>query len=239
MPASRVTKLELHVLADAGAAARQAAAFIAKLARQTVGKHGRFVLAVSGGQTPRLMFEKLVTEDMPWARIHLAQVDERVAPAGDSDRNLTSLRESLLAHVPLPSQHIHVMPVEADDLQTASQHYAEDLRRFAGLPPMFDLVHLGLGDDGHTASLIPGDPVLAVQDQDIAVTAAYRGYRRMTMTCPIINRARHILWLVTGEAKAEMLRRLVQGDTGIPAGRINRQRAMVLADKAASALLVS
>jgi len=237
MPESDAVKLKHHILLDADAAAQQGAAFIAKLARQAVDQRGRFILAVSGGQTPRRMFEKLATEDMPWSGVHLAQVDERVAPPGDTDRNLTSLQENLLAHVPLTSQQVYTMPVGAKDLAAAAQQYAEVLRRLGGSPPVFDLVHLGLGTDGHTASLVPGDPVLDVLDTEVAVTAVYQRRRRMTLTYPVINRSRHILWLTTGAAKAQVLARLCEGDTSIPAGRVNRERAVVFADQAAGCLV--
>ena len=99
---------------------------------------------------------------------------------------------------------------------------------------MLDLVHLGLGADGHTASLVPGDPVLDVKDRDVALTGIYRGARRMTLTYPIINRSRRILWVVTGSEKMEMLLRLRNMDATIPAGRIRQDRAVVLADRSAA-----
>jgi 6-phosphogluconolactonase len=238
MPESHTERLELQVVSDADSAAREGAAFIAKLACQAVAQHGRFILAVSGGHTPLLMFEKLVAEAVAWASVHLIQVDERVAPLGDAARNLTSLQESLLAQIPLPRTQIYRMPVETDDLEAGACRYAEILQEISGAPPVFDLVHLGLGTDGHTASLAPGDPVLEIQDEDVAVTSVYQGWRRMTLTYPIINRARRILWLVTGAEKAEMLHRLFEGDTGIPSGRICRKQAVLLADQSAAALLV-
>jgi 6-phosphogluconolactonase/glucosamine-6-phosphate isomerase/deaminase len=163
----------------------------------------------------------------------VAQVDERVAPAGHPDRNLTHLRESLLEHAPLRAEQIYAMPVEASDLEAAASRYAQTLRGIAGSPPVFDLVHLGLGPDGHTASLVPGDPVLDVTDADIAPTGVYQGRRRMTLTYPMINRSRRILWLVTGKDKVGMLMRLRDGDSSIPAGRIVRNNASVIADRAA------
>ena len=166
----------------------------------------------------------------------MVQVDERVAPAGDADRNITHLRESLLDHTPIRPDHVHAMPVESPDLEAAAAQYAATLGEIAGLPPTIDLVHLGLGPDGHTASLVPGDPVLNVTQPDVAVTGVYQGRRRMTLTYPIINRARRILWLVTGAEKAAMLDRLNKGDLSIPAGRILQDRAVVFADRAASGL---
>jgi len=225
--------VKIEVLTDPEAAARRAAAVIAADARQAVEARGRFVMAVSGGHTPWMMLGDLATEDVPWSGVHVVQVDERVAPAGDPDRNLTHLRESLLAHAPLPPEQIHAMPVEADDLEAGAASYARVLERVCGAPPVLDLAHLGLGPDGHTASLVPGDPVLAVADRDVALTGLYLGRRRMTLTYPVLDRARRVLWLVTGSEKVEMLPRLLSGDPSIPAGRVASGNALVLADRAA------
>ena len=162
----------------------------------------------------------------------MLQVDERVAPEGHADRNLTHMRESL--HARRPREHIHAMPVESADLDEAAARYAQTLADIAGSPPVLDLVHLGLGADGHTASLIPGDPVLDVTDADVAPTGVYQGRRRMTLTYPALNRARRVLWLITGEDKAAMLVRLRRGDPAIPAGRVRQDHALVLADRAAA-----
>ncbi|MCU1338127.1 MAG: 6-phosphogluconolactonase [Bryobacterales bacterium] len=191
-------------------------------------------MAVSGGHTPWLMLRALGTADVPWSAVHVVQVDERVAPAGHPDRNLTHLREALLNHAPLTADQIHDMAVESDDLETAAAQYAAILQRIAGSPPVLDLVHLGLGPDGHTASLVPGDPVLNVQAADVAVTGVYQGRRRMTLTYPIINRSRQVLWVVTGSEKVQMLNRLLSGDASIPAGRIVHERARALGDEAAA-----
>ncbi|PYX16331.1 MAG: 6-phosphogluconolactonase, partial [Acidobacteria bacterium] len=169
-----------------------------------------------------------------WERIHVVQVDERAAPAGHPDRNLTNLRQNLLEHSPIRPEQIHAMPVESPDLDGAARQYASQLGEIAGSPPMLDLVHLGLGPDGHTASLVPGEPVLNVTGVDVAVTGVYQGRRRMTLTYPIINRARRILWLVTGNEKVGTLLRLHKGDPSIPAGRILQDRAVIFADRAAA-----
>lgn len=222
------------MLVDADAVAAKAAALIAAEARAAVAARGRFVMAVSGGRTPREMLRALAREDLPWAGVHVAQVDERVAPAGDIDRNLTHLRESLLGHAPLPPSRIHAMPVESSDLEAAAAQYARTLQEIAGSPPVLDLAHLGLGPDGHTASLVPGDPVLTVAGEDVALTEVYQGRRRMTLTYPMLNRSRRILWVVTGSEKVGMLARLRAGDRTIPAGRVLRDQALVLADRAAA-----
>src|SRR5438132_4058611 len=204
--------MRIEVLADADAVAGKAAAVIAAEARQAVAARDRFVMAVSGGHTPWIMLRALAEEDVPWASVHIFQVDERVAPGGDADRNLTHLRASLLEHAPLPAGQIYAMPVEIPDLQSAAAKYAAELERIAGAPPVLDLVHLGLGPDGHTASLVPEDPVLRVKDADVALTGIYQGRQRMTLTYPVINRSGFVLWLVTGSEKAGMFARLQAGD---------------------------
>ena len=229
--------MEIKVLASAESVAREGAAIIAAEARAAVAARGRFILAVSGGHTPWLMLRDLAGEDIPWNGVHVAQVDERVAPAGHSDRNLTHLRESLLERAPLHPEQVYAMPVEASDLEAAASRYAQTLRGIAGSPPVLDLVHLGLGPDGHTASLVPGDPVVDVNDADVALTGAYQGRERMTLTYPMINRSHRILWLVTGNDKDGMLTRLRDGDRSIPAGRIGQDNALVIADRAAAAQL--
>jgi 6-phosphogluconolactonase len=191
-------------------------------------------MAVSGGHTPWLMLRALADEDVPWADMHIFQVDERVAPEGHADRNLTHLRASLLEHAPLPTRQIYAIPVNLSDLQTAAAQYAAELEHIAGAPPVLDLVHLGLGPDGHTASLVPGDPVLDVTDRDVAVTGVYQGRNRLTLTYPVINRARLILWLVTGAEKVPMHQRLQAADPSIPAGRVRRDNSVLLADSAAA-----
>jgi 6-phosphogluconolactonase len=225
--------MKIEVFSDAESVARQAAARVATEARAAVAARGLFVMAVSGGHTPWQMLRALAREEVPWNSLQLVQVDERVAPDGDPDRNLTHLRQSLLEHAPLPPEHIHPMPVESGDLKAACAQYAQTLQAIAGTPPVLDLVHLGLGPDGHTASLVPGDPVQEIQDADVALTGVYQGRRRMTLTYPILNRSRHVLWLVTGDEKVAMLARLYAGDTSIPAGRVRRDDALLLVDRAA------
>lgn len=222
-----------EILSDAAAVASRAAALIAAAARDAVADHGRFVLATSGGVTPWRMLRLLVEEDVPWEAVHLFQVDERVAPPGDAERNLTHLRHSLVERTPRPLAGIHAMPVETPDLEQAAAAYARTLRGVAGDPPVFDLVHLGLGADGHTASLLPGDAALGVRGAEVAATAPYQGRRRLTLTLPALYRARRILWVVTGPEKAGALSRLLQGDRSIPAGLVRRDRALVLSDAAA------
>ena len=229
--------MRIKALLDADAVAQVGAAFTAGEARGAVAVRGRFIMAVSGGHTPWAMLRALADQDVPWPDVHVVQVDERVAPAGHPDRNLTHLQESLLAHCPLRPEQVHAMPVESPDLESASAEYAATLQKIAGIPAVLDLAHLGLGPDGHTASLVPADPVLDVTGVDVALTGPYQGRRRMTLTYPMLNRSRRIVWLVTGREKAEMLARLCETDRSIPAGRVRQQQAVVLADREAASPL--
>jgi 6-phosphogluconolactonase len=217
--------LEVEVLPDAEAVARRGAEVVAASAAGAVDDHGDFTFAVSGGKTPWAMFAHLAGK-IPWEKVTIFQVDERVAPEGDADRNLTQLTRSL---PPGGAADVRAMPVDADDLERAAADYA------SALPSRFDLVHLGLGPDGHTASLVPGDPVLDVTDALVAVTGEYQGRRRMTLTYPALEHARKVLWLVTGEDKVDALARLRAGDRSIPAARVSAENALVVADAAAAA----
>jgi 6-phosphogluconolactonase len=227
--------MQIEVLPDADAVAKRAAQLIAAAARDAVRARGRFSMAVSGGHTPWVMLRLLAADDVPWPGVDVFQVDERVAPDGDPDRNLTHLRESLLVTAPLPAAQLHPMPVLAADLNRGAQDYAATLRAVCGDPPVLDLVHLGLGPDGHTASLVPGDAVLGVHGADVAPTAgAYQGRRRLTLTYPTIDRARQILWVVTGAEKVDALRKLRAASPSIPGGRVRQERALLLADRDAA-----
>ncbi|ABS24813.1 6-phosphogluconolactonase [Anaeromyxobacter sp. Fw109-5] len=224
--------MKVEVLPDAAAVATRAAALIVAEARAAVAARGRFAFAVSRGRSPWLMLRALAAAQLPWESVHLFQVDERIAPPGHEDRNLTLVRESLIG--PAQLARVHAMPVEAADLASAAARYAEELRSVAGSPPQLDLVHLGLGPDGHTASLVPGDPVLEVAAADVAVTGVYQGWRRMTLTYPALDRARRVLWVVTGGEKAAMVARLRAGDRAVPAGRVHAERAVLLVDATAA-----
>ena len=216
--------LEIEILLDANAVAVRGAEYVAEQTLTAVADHGRFTFAVSGGNTPWAMFAQLA-EKLPWEQVTIYQVDERIAPDGGHDRNLTQLRRSLPPGV---AADVRAMPVKASDLDAAAAQYA------SSLPDSLDLVHLGLGPDGHTASLVPGDAVLDVTDRDVAVTGEYMGHRRMTLTYRALDRAKRVLWLVTGADKADALRRLRVGDRSIPAGRVSTENALVIADVAAA-----
>lgn len=181
----------------------------------------RVAMALSGGRTPWAVFRRLAKTKLDWDRVDVYQVDERIAASGDSARNLVGLRASLLDHVPARA---FPMPVEETDLDAAAGHYG-DL-----LPRVLDIVHLGLGDDGHTASLVPGDPVLDVADRLVAVTKPYQGFRRMTLTFPAFERADRIVWIIAGSDKYAMAQRLLRADPTIPAGRVLQKRAVVVTD---------
>ena len=226
--------MKIDVFPNTSIVATQAAAFIATCARTAVKQRNQFTLATSGGHTPWAMFRALADEDVPWDRIQVFQVDERIVPAGDPNRHLAQMKENLLSHTPLQSKQIHAMPIDQDNLNTAVQQYVKSLEKYTGKPSVLDLIHLGLGTDGHTAGLMPGDPVTKVTDCDAGLTGVHHGRQRMTLTYPIINRARQILWVVTGTAKSIMLARLRSGDTTIPAGRINSDMALVIADEDAA-----
>ena len=230
--------MKLRVLPDAEAVARDGADLIAEAARAAVEARGRFVLAVSGGRTPWVMLRGLAGLDLPWPNVHIVQVDERVAPADDPDRNLAHLRQSLLSHAPLPPENIHPMAVEQSDLSAACAAYARCLEDLAGTPPELDLVHLGLGPDGHTASLVPGDSVLEITDSSVGIAGPYQGRQRMTLTYLPINNARRVLFIVTGTEKIDALSKLIRHDRSVPAGRVVAKNAVVVADRSAAAGLV-
>lgn len=222
----------MQMLPDATALAERAAEVIAEHARDAVAARGEFHLALSGGSTPRAMLAALVDrDDMPWRATDVFQVDERVAPDGHADRNTTMFDEVLWAHVRPGS--FTPMPVTDDDLDAAAENYSAAIADVCGQPPEFDLVHLGLGTDGHTASLVPGDAVLGVADATVALTSEYQGRRRMTLTFPVLGAARALLWVVAGAEKHAVLQQLLLGDESIPAGRLSNEHATVLADDAA------
>jgi len=214
-------------------AATAGANFIEVRMKEAVSERGQFTMALSGGSTPWVMLRKLAERELPWEQVKVFQVDERAAPDGDPDRNLLHIQQDFADRVSLPAENLYAMPVTDDDLDAAAATYEQALVRLLGESPVLDVVHLGLGGDGHTASLVPDDPVLEVVDRDVASTAAYAGRRRMTLTYPIINRARHILWLITGRGKADMLSRLIQSDREVPAGRVSQAQAILIADIAA------
>jgi 6-phosphogluconolactonase len=229
-PDPAAIRIAVDVEDDATGVARRAAAILAAVCRASVQARGSCAIALSGGTTPWAMLGALADEDVPWGALGIWQVDERIAPSGHDDRGLTHLLPSL----PAPGRaRVRAMPVDDIDpdddeaLATAAAAYA------AELPERFDLIHLGLGTDGHTASLVPGDAALEVRDRPVAITGPYQGRRRMTLTFPVLDRARHILWVATGASKAEALRLLRSRDPSIPASRVDAPDQLAVIDRAA------
>ena len=225
----------IHVFSTAAEVAIEAEQWLADRILESVDQRGRCSMAVSGGHSPWPMLESLARRsDLPWDRVSIFQVDERIAPEGDPDRNLTQLDAHVLDVRPTLRANTYPMPVDEPDLEEAADRYAHQLMRTCGAPIELDIIHLGLGPDGHTASLVPGDPVLEVHDRDVAITSGpYQGRRRMTLTYPVINRARHIMWQVVGDDKKLALKRMMAGDDSIPGGLVSGIQAVVFADRAA------
>lgn len=171
------------------------------------------------------MLEVLARQSLAWAQLRVAQVDERMVAAADARRNLTMQRAALVEDGPLPAAQLLAMPVD--------HATAEDMREYAQLLGALDVVHLGLGADGHTASLLPGDTVLTAQEP-VAISGKYQGTKRMTLTFPTINAARRIVWLVTGDSKRRALRQLLAGEGNVPALQVRRSGVVVFADAAAA-----
>jgi 6-phosphogluconolactonase len=232
-----MSAIRIEVRDDALGAAQAAAQHVAAAAHVAIAARGSFLVAFSGGRTPGLMLAALLDHPIAWQQVQVFQVDERIAPAGDAARNLNALRGALLVPGALPERNLHAMPVEDADPAGAAQRYAFKLRDGAAAPLRLDLVHLGLGDDGHTASLVPGDAALHESVADVAVTGEYRGHRRMTLTFAALDRARERLWLATGADKADMLARLHAGDAAIPAGRVSAAGSVLYCDAAAATRL--
>lgn len=222
--------MKIEVAADGEEAAQSAARVMAEHIMMAIASRGHACIAVSGGHTPWAMLENLSRRDLPWPKLHVFQVDERECSIQSKDRNFKKIK----AILPKESQ-LYPMPVESSD--DGAMQYSRELSRILGRERRLDVVHLGLGADGHTASLVPGDPVLEVMDRDVAWTQPYEGHRRMTLTYPLLNRARFLFWLVTGGDKSDALNRLVAGDPGIPATAIRAKSREVITDKEAAKTL--
>lgn len=238
---------EIVVLSDAEAVAREAAGHFVRLARQGTESRGRFSVALSGGSTPAVLYqllaEKPYRDQITWEAVHLFWGDERCVPPGDPDSNYRLANEALVSHVPIPTDNVHRMPGELEP-EAAARAYVRDLEDyFCGPRPRFDLVLLGLGNDGHTASLFPESSALREAERMVvAVEAHYRDRpaHRVTLTLPAINSARQVLFLVAGSAKAEILRAVLEGPVGrLPAQEIRPTAGQLtwLVDAAAATLL--
>jgi 6-phosphogluconolactonase len=231
-----VSEIEVEILPDGAALAARAADLVAERLAGAVAARGRATLAGSGGNTPAGFLAALAERPLPWEAVHVFQVDERVAPPGHADRNLTGLQAALLDRVPIPPGNVHPMPVEEPDIEAAAVAYGEEIRSVAG-PGGLDVVHLGVGDDGHTASWPPGDPVVDAP-ADVGVVGPFNGRLRMTLTPAAVNRAGRIVWLISGADKAPVVARLLAGDPALPSSRVRRTDATLLADAAAGADLI-
>jgi 6-phosphogluconolactonase len=230
--------MRLTVAADAAAAAQLAAAEMTRACAAAVAARGRAIVAVSGGTTPWLMLRRFAQADLSWASIYVAQVDERCVARSDARRNVTQLQQILVSDGPLPAANLLPMPADAADLDRAAAQYSAMLAELAGSATILDIVQLGLGSDGHTASLVPDDPVLDVTNRTVAITVPYQDTRRMTLTYPVLSGARARLWLVTGTAKAAALADLLNGRGSAPASRVAREHSVVIADTAAARMPV-
>ncbi|HKN89984.1 MAG TPA: 6-phosphogluconolactonase [Acidimicrobiia bacterium] len=228
-----MSEIALEILPDGPALAARAADLVAERLAKAAAARGRATLAVSGGSTPAAFLAALAERAVPWEVVHVFQVDERVAPPGHPDRNLTGLRAALLDRVAIPPGNVHPMPVEEPDPAAAAAAYADEIRAVTGPDAGLDIVHLGLGDDGHTASWPPGEPVVDAT-ADVAVVGPFNGRLRMTLTPPAVNRAGWILWLIAGAAKAPVVARLLAGDPALPSSRVRRHDATLLADAPAA-----
>lgn len=227
--------MDLRVAMHAESASRAAADWIGERVHRAVDSRGLCTLALSGGKTPRRMLRALAAKDLPWNVLHVFQVDERVAPPEDASRNFTHLNRLLLQQVGIPARQVHAMPVELPDLHRAARRYASELAATAGRPPILDIVHLGLGADGHTASLVPGDPVLKETVRDVAETKEYAGRQRLTLTFPCLARSRNRVWLVTGASKSVALAQWLQEDAFLPVSQLTEHGGGIFADRAAAA----
>lgn len=231
--------MQVDVVATPELAARHAALHLGGALRTGIRERDRACLALSGGASPVPLFRELAQLDLDWSAVHVFQVDERVVPRGDPARNLTTIEQVLVREGPLPAERLHALPVDADDLAAAAAAYGELLARLAGTPIQLDAIHLGLGADGHTASLFPGDATAQVADRGVAVTGEQAGYRRLTLTYPVLNAARRVVWFATGPGKAAVVQGLAGGTLRAPAGGVNRDGAVLVADAAAGGTLAT
>ena len=223
-------RVEWRVSEDAAGAEGAAAAFIAQCLRQAMDERGLATVALSGGRSPWGMFERLADERVEWDRVHVLQVDERIVPLDDKARNWSHFLEGSLAER-IPQQNRHPIPVEVD-AELAVGRYSATLIQWAGVPPQLDVVHLGIGEDGHTASLFTDDVLLQDRRHWVGVSRVYEGHRRLTLTLPVLNCARRIAWFAIGAKRREVLTRLRKGDESIAASHVRRDNAVVFTDVA-------
>ncbi len=224
--------------------AGRAADVMAASIGQAIARSGRCLMALSGGSTPVPVFEELAGREVLWDRVTILQVDERLVPADDPARNLADQQAALgylgATWLPLPVDELLARSPSASGPEreraelTVLDEFIADLVDLADQPPILDLVHLGLGDDGHTASLFPGDPLVDELRSPVGLTEVQNGVQRISLTRPVLDRARMVVWLVRGASKAGPLGRLLAGDLSIPAGLIRPAHSVVLADAEAA-----
>jgi 6-phosphogluconolactonase len=232
----------LDVAADPAALARKAADRILAWAMET---SDQVRIALSGGATPRATYQELVSPRMvdrfPWERVHWFWGDERFVPPDDPESNYRMAREAMLDAAPIPPANIHPIPTVGVDPEEAAAAYESELHRVYGAShlrpdrPLFDVCLLGLGDDGHTASLLPGEPALEEREKWVAVVAHGRPETRITLTFPAIDASRHIAFLVSGESKRAILREILAGGSSKPAAELSPMGDLVfIVDRAAA-----
>lgn len=218
-----------HSAEDAGI---RAAGIIAGKIQDAVAESGTACIALSGGDTPKTMLRALASRALPWRKVMIFQVDERIVAIDDPRRNLAGLTAAF-ARVPRWPRTLCAMPVDNESPRAGTARYVDELRAWAGNPPHIDVVHLGLGEDGHTASLFAGGDGLDT-GCDVAVTGPYKGTQRMTLTLNAINRSHSRVWLVTGSAKRLVVQRFLDGDAALVASRVSRINATLVLDDAAA-----
>ncbi len=224
--------MRIEICVNAAAAASRAAELMVDYMEVAIVERGLAAIALSGGKTPADMLGELATAGIDWSRVHIFQVDERLVAEDDERRNIRSVRTAFARAGKLCQ--LHAMPVENASPEAAVETYAGELRAVTGEPPVLDAVHLGLGEDGHTASLFPGDPAVDSRG-DIALSGVHGGLRRMTLSLEAINRARIRIWLVTGASKREIVARLLAPGANLIANRVRTDDSILLLDRAASA----
>jgi 6-phosphogluconolactonase len=226
-------ELPLEVHADPAAVASAAATAIAAALDVAVRERGRATLALSGGRSPLEAFKLLAAKPLPWHAIDILQVDERCAPAGHEDRNSVQIGRAFAGLVAAQAERFHWIPLdETTDTHAAARTYSATLTALAGVPPIIDVVQLGLGPDGHTASLFPGQ-TLELVTRFVGLSPPMLGWPRLTLTLPVLDAARRIIWFVTGSDRGAPLRGLLAGDPAVVGSRVRRGSATVFADRAA------
>jgi 6-phosphogluconolactonase len=238
---TRSAKPDVTVLTDPAALARHAADIVSQAASR---KQGRFAVALSGGSTPRALYALLAQPDysraFPWERTHWFWGDERFVPHDDPLSNYRMVREAMLSHAPVPAENIHAVPTEGMTPEAAAQAYQRILQDFYGAPtldpekPLFDINLLGLGPDGHTASLFPDTDALNQRDRWVTSVIGAKAEARITLTYPALESSMQAIFLVAGKDKAPMLKRLIEGDQALPAARLSPTgRLSIFADRQA------